>query len=47
MQGEMQGEMQTRRDFIAAGAALAAGGTLEAVVSAESKKSFRLSYIFN
>jgi sugar phosphate isomerase/epimerase len=38
-------DMQTRRDFIASGAALAAGGTLEAVARAESKKTFRLSYI--
>ncbi len=41
----MQGEMQTRRDFMVAGAALAAGGSLGRIASAESKKSFRLSYI--
>jgi len=41
----MRGELQTRRDFIAGAAALAAGTTWAGVTEAEAKKKFRLKYI--
>ena len=41
----MQSEMRTRREFLAAGAAIAAGSSGPSLVTAESKKQFHLTYI--